>query len=128
VVAHAAVCSAPGNLILYLLLLHLLLHLLLLLLLLHLNGLLLADQLQSGLPLLQQAGGRNGIRFALARISTYDFPTFEGRCFRIKIEGVSLFEFEREAPDLMQSAVSLPLKTNELRAFRVADLSDFSFR
>jgi hypothetical protein len=128
VVAHAAVCSAPGNLILYLLLLHLLLHLLLLLLLLlHLNRLLLADQLQSGLPL-QQAGGRNGIRFALARISTYDFPTFEGRCFRIKIEGVSLFAFEREAPDLMQSAVSLPLKTNELRAFRVADLSDFSFR
>ena len=114
----------------YLLLLHLLL-LLYLLLLLHLlrlqeNGLLLADQLQSGL-LLQQAGGWNGIRFALARISTYDFRTFEGRCFRIKIEEVSLFEIEREALDLMQSVVSLPLKINELRAFCVADLSDFPF-
>jgi hypothetical protein len=65
---------------------------------------------------------------ACSYFSTYDFRTFEGRCFRIKIEEVSLFEIEREAPDLMQSMVSLPLKTNELRAFRVADLSGFPFR
>jgi hypothetical protein len=52
--------------------------------------------------------GHNGIqRFALVRISTYDFRTFEGRCFRIKIEEVSLFEIGREALDLMQSVVPL---------------------
>jgi hypothetical protein len=38
------------------------------------------------------------------------------------------FEIGREAPDLMQSVVSLPLKTNDLRAFRVADFIDFPFR
>jgi hypothetical protein len=68
----------------------------------------------------------SGLRLFVLALTT--FALLRADRFRIKIEEVSLFEIECEALDLMQSVVSRPFKTNELRAFRVADLSDFPFR